>query len=150
RLRRGASRGDRGRSAQARCGGLPLADAAADRGGAVVALGREGGDSFQGRGLGLDAGGGAAPAGLGRPAGASPGLPAPGALRSLPAAAPSGAGRLPLRAPRERAGAASLRLDRDDPRIDLSESRLLRLEHGTIDGWKSRATVSSVSSASTS
>ena len=66
---RRASRGDRGRSAQARRRGVPLADAPADRGRALLALARGGRDPVQGRGVGVDAGGGAAAAGLGRPAG---------------------------------------------------------------------------------
>ena len=66
---------------------LPLAHAGADRGGALVALGGGRRDPLQGRGLGVDAVGGAAPAGLGRPAGARPGLRAARHARPLPAAA---------------------------------------------------------------
>ena len=54
----------------ARRGRLPLAHARADRGRPLVALARGRRDPLQGRGLGLDAVGGADPAGLGRPGGA--------------------------------------------------------------------------------
>ena len=53
---------------------FPLADAAADRGRTLVALGRGRRDPVQGGGLGVDTRGGAAAAGLGRPAGATPAL----------------------------------------------------------------------------
>ena len=54
--------------------GFRWRDAQPDRGGALVALGRGRRDPLQGRGVGLDAGRGAAPAGLGRPVGAPPRL----------------------------------------------------------------------------
>ena len=55
---------------RARPGRLPLAHAQPDRGGALVALGRGRRDPLQGGGVGVDARGGPAPAGLGRPRGA--------------------------------------------------------------------------------
>ena len=70
-LCRGAPRGDRRRPAPARRRRLSLADAAADRGRALVGLARGRRDPLQGGGVGVDARGGAAAAGLGRPAGAA-------------------------------------------------------------------------------
>ena len=66
---RGRARGGaRRRPARARRGRLPLARrASSDRGRPLVALARGRRDPLQGRGLGLDADGRAAPAGLGRP-----------------------------------------------------------------------------------
>ena len=56
----------------ARRRGLPLAHPRADRRGPLVALARGRRDPLQGRGVRLDAGGRADPAGLGRPGGARP------------------------------------------------------------------------------
>ena len=55
-------------------GGLPLADPFADPGGTLLALGGGRGDPVQGRGVGMDAGRGADPTGVGRSAGARPGF----------------------------------------------------------------------------
>ena len=104
--RNGAAAGDRGRPRPARplvCGGpsrgarrrpvaarperLPLAHADPDRGGALVAVGRGRRDPVQGRGVRLDAGGGAAPAGLDRSARPQAGVRGAGAPRPDPAAA---------------------------------------------------------------
>src|SRR5207248_1193965 len=134
------------RPAQARRRRLSLADAAADRGRTLVALARGGRNPVQGGGVGLDTGGRAAAAGLGRSAGAAAWLCPPGAARPLPAAARVGSGRLPLRAAGERACAASVRLDRHDARAHVQITRVL----GKIGGWTSCTTVSSASSASTS
>ena len=102
RLRARARGGARRRPAAARRERLPLADARADRGGPLVDLARGRRDPVQGRGVRLDARGGAAAAGLGRPAGAAPGLRLTGAPRPHPAAPRERAGGLPLRARRER------------------------------------------------
>src|SRR5439155_9530902 len=67
----------------------------------------------QGRGVGVDAVGGAVAAGVGRPGGAGAGVRAAGDARSLPAPAAPGAGGLPVRARRERACDPRLRSDRD-------------------------------------
>ena len=72
RLRGGAPRGDRDRPARARPRELSLAHADADRGRALVDLGGRRHDPVQGGGVGVDAVGGAAPAGLGRPGRARP------------------------------------------------------------------------------
>ena len=67
---------------------------------------------LQGGGLGLDAAGGADPAGVGRPGGARPRLRRARAARPLPAAARDDPGRDPLRPHRERARDRALRVDR--------------------------------------
>ena len=103
RLRAGARGRARDRPARAGRRRLPLADAHADRGGPLVALGRGRRHPLQGRGVGVDAGGRAAAAGLDRPRGARRGQRQPRPARPDPPAARAGAARLPLR-PRRQPG----------------------------------------------
>ena len=91
----------RSRSHEARRGGLPLAHAQPDRGGALVALGRGRRHSLQGRGLRLDARSGPAPAGLGRPLGAPERERSPRARGSVPASPGARSDRLPVRPRRQ-------------------------------------------------
>ena len=74
RVRRRARARARHRPARPRPRRLPLAHVGADRRGPLVALARGRRRALQGRGVGLDAVGGADPAGLGRPRGARPRL----------------------------------------------------------------------------
>ena len=83
-------------------------------------------DPLQGGGLGLDAVGRPAPAGLGRPARARPRLRAARDARPLPPAARARAAGLPLRPPRERAGDRGLRGDRHAPHDLVPQPDLLR------------------------
>src|SRR5690349_10235333 len=108
-----APRRDRDRPAPARPGRLPLAHAGADRGGEVVDLGRGRTDRVQGRGIGADADGRPASAGVGRPRAAKPGLREARAAGSLPRVARARADGVPLRAPGECARDPRLRGDRD-------------------------------------
>src|SRR5262249_27824244 len=92
---------------------LPLADADPDRGGPLVAVARRRHDPVQGGGVGVDAERGADPAGLGEPGRAEPRLREARDARAVREAAGGRAGRLPLRAARERARDRRLRGDRD-------------------------------------
>ena len=91
RLRARARGRARDRPAPARRGRLPLADARADRGGPLVALGGGRRHPLQGRGVGVDAAGRAAAAGLDRSRGARRRQRRPRAARPDPAAARAGA-----------------------------------------------------------
>ena len=71
------------RPARPRPRGVPLAHLGADRRGPLLALARGRRRPLQGRGVRLDAVGGADPAGLGRPRGARPAATAPRGLRDL-------------------------------------------------------------------
>src|SRR5262249_56150120 len=123
-------------------GRLPLAYAGADRRGPLLALAGERHDPLQGGGVGVDARGRSAAAGLGRPFRAEPRL-CP-AWHARPLSAPPGASavRLPIRPPGERTGDPRLRGDRhaaDDhlPQLDFLapprptwRARPLRLSEG--------------------
>ena len=124
-VREGPLRGARRGSAATRPERVPLADARADRGRPLLALAREGRDPLQGGGVGLDPERCPAPAGVGRPARASPGQRGAGASRPDPAIARRGAGRVPLRARREHARDPALRGRRDGARARLPERALL-------------------------
>ena len=114
----GALRGARRRPAAARPERLPLADAGPDRGRALVALARGRRDPVQGRGVRVDARGGSAPAGLGRPAGAPPRLCGAGAPRPDPPPARESADGLPVRAGGERAGDRAVRRGGNESVLD--------------------------------
>src|SRR5919204_1194798 len=131
-LRSRAPRGDRDRPAEARPGRLPLAHAGADRRGALVALGSGRRDPLQGRGLGVDALGGAAPAGLGRSRRAQPRLREARPARPLPLPAHACSRRLPLRAPGERAGDPGLRRHRHAEDDLLPQLGVLRYKPGLV------------------
>src|SRR5213075_1377937 len=134
RLRRGAPRGDRHRPITARPRRLPLAHPGPDRGAALVALARGRRHPLQGGGLGLDAVGCTAPAGLGRPRGPQP-WPCPaGDAPPLPRAARAGADRVPVRAARERGGDPRLREDRHAPDDLLPLADLLVMWPVTLPG----------------
>src|SRR5439155_22446641 len=96
-----------------RPGELPLADAHADRGRALLALAGERDDPLQVRGLRLDAVRSSAPAGVGRSHRPQPRVRPAGHARSLPTAARAPADRPPVRTGRERACDSGLRGDRD-------------------------------------
>src|SRR5206468_1374661 len=92
---------------------LPLADAHADRGRALLALAGKRDDPLQVGGLGLDAVRRPAPAGVGRSERPQPRVRPARDARPLPAAARAAAARLPVRARGERACDPGLRGDRD-------------------------------------
>src|SRR6185503_18212889 len=134
RVRTRPLRGARRRSAASRPERVSLADEGPDRGGTLVDLARGRGDPLQGGGIRMDARGGPAPAGVGRPACAAPGLRGARPSRPHPAAPRRGAGGVPLRARGERAGDPPVRDGRHGARPRLPERavlrRLLLVRHG--------------------
>src|SRR5205823_5921163 len=94
--------------------------------GPLVDLDRGRRDPLQGRGLGVDARRGAAPAGLGRPEPPQPGLRHARHARPLPPAARPGADGVPVRARGERARDPRVRGDRHAAHDHLPEPDLLR------------------------
>src|SRR5439155_805421 len=136
RVRGRARRGDRSRSDGAGSGGLPLAHALSDRGRTLLALGRARQDSFQGGGVGVDAGRGAGATGLGGSAGTAQRVRAARNAGSLSPVAPARTDRLPLRPAREPTRNPRLRSDRDAAtRLLQVADLLIRLLRLALAAW---------------
>src|SRR5258708_7304414 len=133
-MRRCARRGARSRPAQARPRRLSLAHAGGGRGGKVVALARGRRDPVQGGGVGVDAGGGPAAAGLGRPGRPPSRLRQPRPARPLPPLARDDARRHSLRSLRQHRRDQPLRGNRHEARPLVPEHpasmKLVLARHG--------------------